>query len=117
MYDKLISFIAIALIGGERFSHLMFLGNQIVIKEIFGIEKYVQASMTITGLFGKIKSFKNALIVNDRIWNFPDKIIPYKTLSKDWLSLDSSAPVRYGEQEGAVKGYNPKNLEETVIIQ
>ena len=96
------------LIGGERFSHMMFLGDKDIIKEIFGIEKYVQALSIITRLFGKIKSFNDAIVINERIWKFIDKILPYKKLRPEWLSFDSSVLTRYGNQEGAKKGYNPK---------
>jgi len=48
------------------------------------------------------------MVINERIWKFIDKILPYKKLRPEWLSFDSSVLTRYVNHEGAKKGYNPK---------
>jgi hypothetical protein len=46
--------------------------------------------------------------IGERCRQFTSQIITWEGISKDNLNLDSSVITRYGEQEGAKKGYNPK---------
>jgi hypothetical protein len=58
-------------------------------------------------MFNKLKSLKTAEALSRNVWAYLVQLIPWKTIGEDWLTFDSSVLVRYGEQEGAKKGYNP----------
>jgi len=87
---------------------MLYLGNAETVKKIFSIEKFPKAATTITRSFGKIKTLELSNIVSKRIWEFLNTIINWNKIDGDWLGLDSSIFVRYGNKEGAAKGYNPK---------
>jgi len=36
------------------------------------------------------------------------RLLPWKDIKEDWLTFDSTVPERYGKNEGAKRGYNPK---------
>ena len=107
IYGKTIAFVAMVYAGAERFSHLAYLGNKEVLAKMFGIRRLPDAATTITRMFGKLKSIKSADALSQNIWAYLSTLIPWKTIREDWLTFDSSVLPRYGEQEGAHKGYNP----------
>jgi hypothetical protein len=78
VHGKTIAFIAMIFAGAERFSHLVYLGNKEVLARMFGVKRLPDAATTLTRMFGKLKSMRAA------------EVLP-----------------RFGEQEGAKKGYNP----------
>ena len=45
--------------------------------------------------------------MSEWIWDYLKRVIDWKKIESDWLSFDSTVVTRYGEQEGAKKGYNP----------
>jgi len=96
------SFMVCVWIGGVRFSHTALVRFDEALRQIFGWDKVASVS-TYTRFFNKFK-----LEEVDAVFNHISKWfwsqIPAKTLTID---LDSSVVPRYGEQEGAVKGYNP----------
>jgi len=107
VYAKTIAFIAMVYAGANRFSHLVYLGNKDVLAKIFGVKRLPDAATTLTRMFNKIKIVKAADILSSNIWMYLAELIPWKTIIEDWLTFDSSVLPRYGEQEGAKKGYNP----------
>lgn len=108
IFEKILALILIIFAGGERFSHLMYLGNQEGIKKIFNIKRLPLASTTLTRLFGKIISWQKAIKLSDNLWNYISQLIPFQKIKEDWLDFDSSVVCRYGKQEGANNGYNPE---------
>jgi len=108
LYNRLLSFMLTVYTGGERFAHLLYLGNAEAIKKMFSIEKIPKAATTLTRLFRKIKTVELANTVSQKLWEFTDKTMGWEKLDADWLNFDSSVIVRYGKQEGADKGYNPQ---------
>ena len=46
--------------------------------------------------------------LSEGLWLYLAQLIQWKQIAEDWLTFDSTVLVRYGEQEGAKKGYNPK---------
>ena len=105
IYAKIIGFILILFAGGERFSHLLYLGSKESLAKLFKIKRLPQASTTLTRLFNKILSTEKVACA---LWEYTSKLLPWQALQKDWLSFDSTVIERYGAQEGAKKGYNPK---------
>jgi len=107
IYGKIIAFIAMVYAGADRFSHLVYLGNKDILAKIFGTKRLPGAATTLTRMFNKIKTVKAADVLSHNIWAYIVELIPWKTILEDWLTFDSSVLTRYGEQEGAKKGYNP----------
>lgn len=107
IYGKTIAFVAMVYAGAERFSHLMYLGNKDVLAKMFGVRRLPDAATTLTRMFGKLKTVKAAEILSRNVWAYLSRLIPWNTIGEDWLTFDSSVLPRYGEQEGARKGYNP----------
>lgn len=107
VYGKTIAFVAMIFAGAERFSHLVYLGNKEVLAKIFGVNRLPDAATTLTRMFNKLKDLKTADALSRNIWAYLAQLIPWKAIGEDWLTFDSSVLIRYGEQEGAKKGYNP----------
>jgi hypothetical protein len=107
IYGKTIAFVAMVYAGAERFSHLIYLGNKDVLAKMFGVERLPGAATTLTRMFNKLKSIKSADVLSHNVWAYLSRLIPWNAIREDWLTFDSSVLPRYGEQEGARKGYNP----------
>lgn len=107
VYGKIIAFVAMVYAGADRFSHLVYLGNKDVLARMFGTKRLPGAATTLTRMFNKIKTVKAADALSHAIWTYLVELIQWKTIQGDWLTFDSSVVTRYGEQEGAKKGYNP----------
>ena len=107
IHGKTIAFIAMVFAGAERFSHLVYLGNKEVLARMFGVKRLPDAATTITRMFGKLTTIKAADTLSRNVWAYLSTLIPWRTIQEDWLTFDSSVLPRYGEQEGAKRGYNP----------
>jgi hypothetical protein len=107
IYGKVAAYVAMIFAGAERFSHLVYLGNKEVLAKIFGVKRLPDAATTLTRMFNTLKSMRSAEALSHHVWMYLAQLIPWKTIEKDWLTFDSSVLPRYGEQEGAKKGYNP----------
>ena len=105
--EKILGFMTTVIAGGRRFSHLLYLGNIEVIKSVFGLRRLPGSGTTLTRYFSKIKDLGDAEKLSEGLWQYLLKIIDWDQISDDWLSFDSTVITRYGEQEGAKKGYNP----------
>ena len=107
IYGKTIAFIAMIFAGAERFSHLAYLGNKEVLAQIFGVKRLPDAATTLTRMFNKLTTVKKADTLSFNVWAYLSRLIPWGSIQEDWLTFDSSVLPRYGEQEGAKRGYNP----------
>lgn len=88
--------------GGMRFAHTSLIRFDNVLKEIFGW-KSVPSVSTYTRFFNKFtREAIDNVFINFNKWFFPQ--IPINSFTMD---LDSTVFTRYGNQEGAAKGYNP----------
>lgn len=108
IYSKILSYILTIYAGGNRFSHLLYLGCQEVLSKLFAAGRLPLASTTLTRLFRKLKNMKEVQEMSEGIWEYLSYLIPWDKIRKDWLSFDSTVLERYGKQEGVRKGYNPK---------
>ena len=109
IYEKVLATFLTVLSGGERFSHLSWWSHGIeAIKKGFGVHWLPRASSTLTRFWGKIytQSLSEKLAAAAR--HLAITIIEWQGIGKDTLNLDSSVLIRYGNQEGAKRGYNPK---------
>jgi len=109
-FAKILRFGLTVIAGGRRFSHTMFLGDSLEIYEAeFSVKRIPKFITAVTRFFGRIKSFQMAERLSEKIWEYTfARVIPFGEIQGDYLSFDSSVITRYGEQEGAARGYNPK---------
>ncbi len=109
IFSKIISYLLTILAGGTRFSHILYLGeSEEILKKLFGVKRLIKAGTSLTRFFKKIKSWQAVEILHFHLWDYTNKIIPWSKIKDDYISFDSSVITRYGRQEGAKKGYNPK---------
>jgi len=105
--DKLLGYITLIITGASRFSHMLYIGNPSVIKTMFGLKRLPLAGTTLTRYFNKIKDIGKIDHISEWIWGYLKTVIDWARIESDWLSFDSTIVTRYGDQEGAKKGYNP----------
>jgi hypothetical protein len=96
--------------GGDRFTHSIFLGDSLEIYEaMFGIKKIQKSITAVTRFFNRFSSWQGNEFLADKLWKYTfDKIVPWEKITEDFLTFDSTVLTRYGSQEGAKKGSNPK---------
>jgi hypothetical protein len=101
--DIIESFWVSVWIGASRFTHSGWLRYDSVLKEIFSW-KEVPSQSTYSRFFHKFSWKRNdAVFPSLQRWFFEQ--LHFNNMT---LDLDSSVVTRYGEQEGAKVGYNPR---------
>ena len=108
VYEKVLATFLTVLSGGERFSHLTWWAHGIeAIKKAFAVTWLPQVSSTLTRFWGKISTQYVSEKLSDPARRFATTLIEWQGIAEDTLNLDSSVLIRYGNQQGARKGYNP----------
>ena len=101
--EVLESFLLTVWIGGSRFSHTAIVRFDEALKKIFGWEK-VPCVSTFTRFFQRFDRRRvDTVFGNIGRW-FWNEVNPI-TIT---LDLDSTVMTRFGDQEGSLRGYNPK---------
>jgi hypothetical protein len=97
------------LCGGVRFSHLQWWhhGHDALCR-VFGVSWLPHATSTLTRFWNKFFLQRHAEKLGARCRDFARQLVDHKGITYDDLNLDSSVMSRYGIQEGARKGYNPR---------
>jgi len=109
VYEKVLATFLTVLSGGERFSHLSWWSHgSEAIKKSFAVEWLPKASTTLTRFWGKMCTHCLAEKLGEAARHLAITIIGWQGLLEDNLNLDSSVLIRYGNQQGAKRGYNPK---------
>lgn len=109
IYEKVLATFLTVLSGGERFSHLCWWSHGIeAIKKAFAVEWLPKASTTLTRFWGKLCTHCLAEKLGEAARHLALTIIEWQGIIEDNLNLDSSVLIRYGNQQGAKRGYNPK---------
>ena len=89
--------------GASRFIHADWLRYDDVLMEIFGL-KQLPSQSTYSRFFNKFSWSRNEAVFAESQRRFFD----YVRCDSLTVDLDSTVITRYGEQEGARKGYNPR---------
>lgn len=110
IYAKVLRLGLTVLAGGKRFSHGLFLaGSEPVQAALFGVKRLPSSSSALTRFFRGIGSWQKSAALAEGLWQYQfERVIPWKKVEEDYLSFDTTVVVRYGQQEGARKGPNPK---------
>lgn len=103
--DLVLSLFATVLTGGRRFAHVERLRADEVVQTILGVAR-IPAAMTLTRYFG---GFVRGQVehLSDVLWSWVATGLTPTPLGRV-LDLDSTVFERYGEQEGSLKGHNPR---------
>ncbi len=103
--DQVLGLFATILTGGRRFAHMERLRCDEVVKAILGVRRLASAA-TLTRYFG---GFVQAQVehLSDRLGEFlaARLVCPAEG---EVLDLDSTVFERYGQQEGSLRGHNPR---------
>ncbi len=110
LFAKVIRFGLTVAAGGSRYSHSMFLGDSLEIYQAeFEVERIPKSITAVTRFFKKFKDQKTMEYFSEKVWTYLFQVIyPLIKVEEDFLTFDSTVITRYGEQEGADKGYNSK---------
>lgn len=108
IYEKVLALLLTSVTGGTRFSHVTWWGHGLEgLKACFGVEWLPQTTSVLTRFFGKFKQSHNELLRASAV-KLAGTLIEEAKITEDDLIFDSTVCTRYGVQEGARKGYNPK---------
>jgi len=102
--DLIEGFLVSVVLGSRRLEHSGMLRFDEVIKKIFNWEKGMASASTFSRFFGKFDIKRN----NEIFPALMKLILSIVQIQKMTIDVDSTVIIRYGHQEGAVKGYNPK---------
>lgn len=103
--DIVLAFLTSVLTGGSRFAHVDRLRADTVVAAILGIRR-MPSAMTVTRYFG---GFVRSQVehLSEVLWHLTRSRLGSSELGSV-LDLDSTVFERYGQQEGSLKGHNPK---------
>lgn len=108
IYPKVLALLLTSLTGGTRFSHVTWWGHgRTGLQACFGVTWLPQATSVLTRFFGKFTAGRNEQLRKAAV-ALTGQLLAATPLTEDTLILDSTVCERYGTQEGACKGYNPK---------
>lgn len=108
VYEKVLALLLTSLTGGTRFSHVTWWSHGMEgLKACFGVAWLPQAPSVMTRLFAKFHPRHNEAVRVAAV-GLTRRLLAAAGIVEDVLVLDSSVCERYGAQEGARKGYNPK---------
>lgn len=108
IYEKVLALLLTSLTGGTRFSHVTWWSHGMEgLKACFGVRWLPQSTSVLTRFFSKFRQRHNEVFRTAAV-GLAGTLIEAEKITQDTLILDSTVCERYGAQEGARKGYNPK---------
>ena len=99
------AFLATVLTGGRRFAHVERLRSDEVVQTILGVQR-LPSAMTLTRYFGGFVH-SQAEHLSAVLGEFTRARVTAPPVG-EVLDLDSTVFERYGQQEGSLKGHNPR---------
>jgi len=100
-----LAFLAGVLAGARRFAQLAVLQADVPVRHLFGLTRF-PSTATFTRFFRRFTP-KTITDTFEPLWTWGLARLPARPAGYT-LDLDSSVFERYGSQEGALKGYNPR---------
>lgn len=109
VYGKVLGLFIGVLSGGKRFSHWVTWGQGAeVLQEAFGVHWLPGAASVFTRFFSRFDRQSSAEQWGERLREFAWQVVAWSGVSSTDLNFDSTVQTRYGKQQGAKKGYNPR---------
>lgn len=108
-YTKILAHLLTVFSGGERFEHMTWWRHGVkVFEKAFGVECFAKSSTSLTRFWNKFDSQGKSERWAERVRDFTRQLLGWAGARSGNLNLDSTVLTRYGKQQGARKGYNPK---------
>jgi hypothetical protein len=108
VYGKVLALLLTALTGGSRFSHVTWWAHGLEsLRACFGVTWLPQSASVLTRFLAKFTR-KQSEALRTACAAQALTLLTAEKITHDHLMLDSTVCTRYGRQEGARKGYNPK---------
>jgi len=108
VYGKVLALLLTALTGGSRFSHVTWWAHGLEsLRACFGVTWLPQSASVLTRFLAKFKREQSEAL-RTACAAQALTLLTAEKITHDYLMLDSTVCTRYGRQEGARKGYNPK---------
>lgn len=109
VYEKVLGQMLTVLGGGYRFAHSMLWNHGVeALKRVLGVAWLPLAASTLTRFWNKIETQAVVEQLADSSRILAKTIVDWEKIGEDNLNLDASVLTRYGTQQGAIIGYNPK---------
>lgn len=109
VYSKVLAHLLTVFSGGERFGHLQWWQHGVeVFEKAFGVGHFAKSSTSLTRFWNKFDRQSKSEAWSAQARSFAAQLLRWSGVSEGNLNLDSTVLTRYGQQEGARKGYNPK---------
>jgi hypothetical protein len=109
VYEKVLGQLLTVLGGGYRFAHSMMWNHGVeALTRVFGVDWLPLAPSTLTRFWNKIDSQALVEQLGNASRLLAKTFINWEGIREDNLNLDASVLTRYGMQQGAHRGYNPK---------
>jgi hypothetical protein len=109
VYSKVLAHLLTVFAGGERFGHMQWWRHGVeVFEKAFRVERFAKASTSLTRFWNKFDSQAKSEAWSERARDFATQVLGWAGVREGNLNLDSTVLTRYGKQQGARKGYNPK---------
>lgn len=109
VWEKALGHMLTVLVGGRRFAHIGWWGHgKEVLQRAFGVAWLPQSTSVLTRFWNKFSTQHVAERWGDGARKLTMEMVKREGMKEDELRLDSTVCQRYGKQEGARKGYNPK---------
>lgn len=109
VYSKVLTHLLTVFCGGERFGHMQWWRHGVeVFERAFDIERFAKAPTSLTRFWNKFDSQAKCEAWGEQGRSFAAQVLGWAGVWHGNLNLDSTVLTRYGSQEGAHKGYNPK---------
>lgn len=108
-YSKVLSHLLTVFSGGERFGHMQWWRHgEEVLEKAFDVARFAKASTSLTRFWNKFDTQGKSEWWSIQARDFARQVLDWAEVHSGNLNLDSTVLTRYGHQEGARKGYNPK---------
>ena len=109
VYSKMLAHMLTVFTGGDRFSHMQWWQHGLeVFERSFDVARFAKASTSLTRFWNKFDSQSKSEAWSEAARGFAVQVLNWAGVREGNLNLDSTVLTRYGKQEGARKGYNPK---------
>lgn len=109
VYGKILAHLITVFTGGERFGHMQWWSHGVeIFEKAFAVEKFVKSPTSLTRFWSKFDSQAKSEAWSTRAREFAAELLAWAGVAEGNLNLDSTVLTRYGKQEGARKGYNPR---------
>ena len=109
VYEKVLGQLLTVLGGGYRFAHSAMWNHGVeALKRVFGVDWLPLAASTLTRFWNKLDSQSLVEQLGNASRLLAKTFMDWEGIKEDNLNLDASVLTRYGMQQGAHPGYNPR---------